>query len=147
LSIAQAVSEYIHDKVKARTLFATHYHELTRLAEDKKGIVNLSVSVMESVDTVTFLKKVLPGKADKSYGIHVAQMAGLPRIVIDRAYEVLAALENAEVPNRHPAVQQISLFEEGPNEILEELDHLDLDSLSAREALMILYSWKEKRRG
>jgi len=147
LSIAQAVSEYIHDKVKARTLFATHYHELTRLAEEKKGIVNLSVSVMESVDTVTFLKKVLPGKADKSYGIHVAQMAGLPRTVIDRAYEVLTTLENAEGPNRHPAVQQISLFEEGPNEILEELDHLDLDSLSAREALMILYSWKEKRRG
>lgn len=147
LSIAQAVSEYIHDKVKARTLFATHYHELTRLAEEKKEIVNLSVSVMESVDTVTFLKKVLPGKADKSYGIHVAQMAGLPRTVIDRSYEVLAALESAEIPARHPEVQQISLFEEGTNEILEELDHLDLDSLSAREALMILYSWKEKRRG
>lgn len=147
LSIAQAVSEYIHDKVKARTLFATHYHELTRLAEDKKGIVNLSVSVMESVDTVTFLKKVLPGKADKSYGIHVAQMAGLPRPVIDRSYEILAALENAEIPIRHPAVQQISLFAEEPNEILLELDHLDLDNLSAREALMILFSWKEKRRG
>ncbi len=147
LSIAQAVSEYIHDKLKARTLFATHYHELTRLAEDKKGIVNLSVSVMESVDTVTFLKKVLPGKADKSYGIHVAQMAGLPRTVIDRAYEVLATLESTEAPRNHPVVQQISLFGEGPNEILEELDHLDLDSLTAREALMILYSWKEKRRG
>lgn len=147
LSIAQAVSEYIHDKVKARTLFATHYHELTRLAEEKKGIINLSVSVMESVDTVTFLKKVLPGKADKSYGIHVAQMAGLPRTVVDRAYEVLAALESNESPTCHPEVQQISLFEEGPNEILEELDHLDLDSLSAREALMILYNWKEKRRG
>ena len=147
LSIAQAVSEYIHDKVKARTLFATHYHELTRLAEERKGIINLSVSVMESVDTVTFLKKVLPGKADKSYGIHVAQMAGLPRTVVDRAYEVLAALESNESPTCHPEVQQISLFEEGPNEILEELDHLDLDSLSAREALMILYNWKEKRRG
>ncbi|HRW12505.1 MAG TPA: DNA mismatch repair protein MutS [Syntrophomonas sp.] len=147
LSIAQAVSEYIHDKVKARTLFATHYHELTRLAEEKKGIINLSVSVMESVDTVTFLKKVLPGKADKSYGIHVAQMAGLPRTVTDRAYEVLAALESNEALPRHPEVQQISLFAEGPNEILEELDHLDLDNLSAREALMILYHWKEKRRG
>jgi DNA mismatch repair protein MutS len=102
---------------------------------------------MESVDTVTFLKKVLPGKADKSYGIHVAQMAGLPRAVTDRAYEVLAALESNEALPRHPEVQQISLFAEGPNEILEELDHLDLDNLSAREALMILYHWKEKRRG
>jgi DNA mismatch repair protein MutS len=147
LSIAQAVSEYILDKIKARTLFATHYHELTRLAEEKKGIVNLSVSVMESVDTVTFLKKVLPGKADKSYGIHVAQMAGLPRNVVDRAYELLAGLENDDSRVNHRPVQQISLFEEGPNEILEELDHLELDSLSAREALGILYSWKEKRRG
>ncbi|HWQ75930.1 MAG TPA: DNA mismatch repair protein MutS [Syntrophomonas sp.] len=146
LSIAQAASEYIHDKVKARTLFATHYHEITRLAEEKSGIVNLSVSVMESAGTVTFLKKVLPGKADKSYGIHVAQMAGLPRAVIDRAYEVLATLENLEKPARQAVVQQISLFGEEPNEILEELDHLDLDNLNAREALMILYRWQEKRR-
>ncbi len=147
LSIAQAVSEYVHDKIKARTLFATHYHELTALAETKTGLVNLSVSVMESGETVSFLKKVLPGKADKSYGIHVAQLAGLPKFVVERAYEVLAGLEKEEGKSKKQAVEQINLFQEKPSEILEELDHLDIDSLSPREALAVLYTWKEKRRG
>lgn len=145
LSIAQAVSEYIHDKIKARTLFATHYHELTALAESKAGLINLSVSVMESGETVTFLKKVLVGKADKSYGIHVAQLAGIPRNVIDRAYDILAGLEKEAAAYKEPMVEQISLFQEAPSEILDELDHLDIDSLSPREALTILYNWKEKR--
>ncbi|CFX45638.1 DNA mismatch repair protein MutS, type 1 [Syntrophomonas zehnderi OL-4] len=145
LSIAQAVSEYIHDKIKARTLFATHYHELTALDESRSGLTNLSVSVMETGESVTFLKKVLPGKADKSYGIHVAQLAGLPRVVTDRAYEVLASLENEAFKPGRPLIEQISLFNEPPSEILEELDRLDVDSLSPREALSILYKWKEKR--
>lgn len=147
LSIAQAVSEYLHDKIKARTLFATHYHELTGLADDRAGIMNLSVSVLESGDTVSFLKKVLPGKADKSYGIHVAQMAGLPRPVIDRSYEILAELEKAKSQTPAAIVEQISLFQESPNEILVELDKLDIDSLSPREALNILYNWKHKHQG
>lgn len=144
LSIAQAVSEYLYDKIKARTLFATHYHELTALADDREGIMNLSVSVLESGDTVSFLKKVLPGKADKSYGIHVAQMAGLPRPVIDRAYEILAGLENEKKKVPGAIVEQISLFQESPSEILYELENLDIDSLSPREALDILYNWKQK---
>jgi len=145
LSIAQAVSEYIHDKIKARTLFATHYHELTALADTRAGLINLSVSVMESGETVSFLKKVLVGKADKSYGIHVAQLAGLPRNVVDRAYEILTGLEKEDIKLKGPAVEQISLFQEAPNEILLDLDRLEVDSLSPREALAILYKWKEQR--
>ncbi len=145
LSIAQAASEYIHDKIGAKTLFATHYHELTRLADSHPGIINLSVSVLESGDNVTFLKKVLPGKADKSYGIHVAKLAGIPAKVIIRAYDILDTLEKEDntAPESHP--EQMSLFGEEKSPILEELDRLEVDSLSPREALQILYRWKEQK--
>lgn len=143
LSIAQAASEYLHDKIGAKTLFATHYHELTRLSDDYPGIFNLSVSVLESGDNVTFLKKVLPGKADKSYGIHVAKLAGIPPKVITRAYDILDTLEKEENPAPKHRPEQMSLFSEEKSPVLEELDHLDIDSLNAREALQILYRWKE----
>jgi len=95
LSLAWAVAEYLHDHapVKARTLFATHYHELTELALTRKGVKNYNVAVREWGEKVIFLRKILPGSTDKSYGIHVARLAGLPRAVIDRANEVLANLE------------------------------------------------------
>jgi len=143
LSIAQAASEYIHDKIGAKTLFATHYHELTRLADNRPGIYNLSVSVLESGDNVTFLKKVLPGKADKSYGIHVAKLAGIPSKVITRAYDILDSLEKDDNPRTKPIPEQMSLFGETSSPILEELEGLNVDSLSPREALQILYRWKE----
>lgn len=142
LSIAQAVTEYLCEKVGARTLFATHYHELTALAEDLPGLFNLCVSVMESGDTVVFLKKVLPGKADRSYGIHVAQLAGIPRKIIDRANDILITLEQ-ESTDQPPAVAQMSLFAEEPNPIWEELQEVDIDSLSPRQALELLYRWKD----
>lgn len=142
LSIAQAASEYIHDKIKAKTLFATHYHELTRLAENHSGIFNLSVSVLESGENVTFLKKVLPGKADKSYGIHVAKLAGIPHSVINRAYDILDGLEKEENQPDTAGPKQMTLFS-AENIIMTELDGLDVDNLSPREALKILYRWKE----
>lgn len=149
LSIAQAVSEFIHDTVKAKTLFATHYHELTELADNYDRIYNLSVSVMESGESVSFLKKVLPGKADKSYGIHVARLAGLPKAVIQRADEILIELENEKnkVDNyknekQNCQVKQLNLFEEEQNYIIKELEKIDLDSISPKEALDTLYRWK-----
>lgn len=142
LSIAQAVSEYIHDRIKAKTLFATHYHELTSLSDNYTGVVNLSVSVKESGDTVVFLKKVLPGKADKSYGIHVAHLAGLPEQVILRAREILENLEKKPESKASPNLVQPMLFAE-ENPLVQELQKLDLDELSPREAHTLLYRWKE----
>jgi DNA mismatch repair protein MutS len=95
LSIAWSVAEFLYDKIKARTLFATHYHELTKLAEDRKGVVNLNVAVREWNEQIIFLRKIIPGGADKSYGIQVARLAGLPKEVLDRAKEILAHLEDS----------------------------------------------------
>jgi DNA mismatch repair protein MutS len=142
LSIAQAVSEYIHDKIHARTLFATHYHELTAMAEARPGMFNLCVSVNDSGETVVFLKKVIPGKADKSYGIHVAQLAGLPAGVIERSRELLDTLEKT-TDQKPPTVTQINLFSEEMHPVVEELRALDVDELTPREALRLLYQWKE----
>ena len=94
LSIAWSVAEFLHDKIKARTLFATHYHELTKLAAERKGVVNFNVAVREWNEQIIFLRKIIPGGADKSYGIQVARLAGLPREILDRAKDILAHLEN-----------------------------------------------------
>jgi DNA mismatch repair protein MutS len=95
LSIAWSVAEFLYDKIKARSLFATHYHELTKLAEDRKGVCNLNVAVREWNEQIIFLRKIIPGGADKSYGIQVARLAGLPKEVLDRAKEILAHLESS----------------------------------------------------
>src|SRR5689334_586621 len=94
LSIAWSVGEFLHDKIKARTLFATHYHELTKLAIERKGVVNFNVAVREWNEQIIFLRKIVPGGADKSSGIQVARLAGLPREILDRAKDILAHLEN-----------------------------------------------------
>ena len=95
LSIAWSVAEFLHDKIKARTLFATHYHELTKLAEDRPGVCNFNVAVREWNEQIIFLRKIVPGGADKSYGIQVARLAGLPKEILDRAKDILAHLENS----------------------------------------------------
>src|SRR5438874_4861940 len=92
LSIAWSVAEFLHDKIKARSLFATHYHELTKLAAERKGVCNFNVAVREWNDQIIFLRKIVPGGADKSYGIQVARLAGLPKEILDRAKEILAHL-------------------------------------------------------
>jgi DNA mismatch repair protein MutS len=93
LSIAWSVAEFLHDKIRARTLFATHYHELTKLAEERSGVCNFNVAVREWNDQIIFLRKIVPGGADKSYGIQVARLAGLPKEILDRAKEILSHLE------------------------------------------------------
>jgi len=94
LSIAWSVAEFLHDKIKARTLFATHYHELTKLAEQRSGVANYNVAVREWNEQIIFLRKIIPGGADKSYGIQVARLAGLPGEILTRAKDILAHLEN-----------------------------------------------------
>jgi DNA mismatch repair protein MutS len=103
LSIAWSVAEFLHDKIKARTLFATHYHELTKLAEDHSGVCNFNVAVREWNEQIIFLRKIVAGGADKSYGIHVARLAGLPKEILDRAKEILAHLENPDGAVVQPA--------------------------------------------
>ncbi len=96
LSIAWSVAEFLHDKIKARTLFATHYHELTKLAAERQGARNFNVAVREWNDQIIFLRKIVPGGADKSYGIQVARLAGLPKQILDRAKEILSQLEKPD---------------------------------------------------
>jgi len=141
LSLAQAVSEYIVTRIGARTLFATHYHELTKLSESLPEVFNLCVSVKETGDSVVFLKKMLPGKADKSYGLHVARLAGVNNWVIDKAQSILEKLEKEPV-SASPVMEQMVLFQpEHP--LFEELQKLNVDQLTPKEALLLIYKWKE----
>ena len=147
VSIAWAVVEYIHNHPgkKAKTLFATHYHELTELAELLPGVKNYKVSVSESEGRVVFLYTIAPGGADKSYGIHVAQIAGMPAPVIQRAEEIMQQLEetSGKAVNLDPEKpQQMSLFPD-TNPLLAELESLDLNELSPLEALNRLYEWQK----
>jgi len=105
LSIAWSVAEFLHDKIKSRTLFATHYHELTKLASERKGVANFNVAVREWNEQIIFLRKIIPGGADKSYGIHVARLAGIPKEILDRARDILSHLEkpNGAVETSKPA--------------------------------------------
>ncbi len=102
LSIAWSVAEFLHDKIRARTLFATHYHELTKLAEDRSGVCNFNVAVREWNEQIIFLRKIIPGGADKSYGIHVARLAGLPKEILERAKDILAHLEDSSRATAEP---------------------------------------------
>jgi DNA mismatch repair protein MutS len=97
LSIAWSVAEYLHDVLRARTLFATHYHELTELARTRTGVKNFNVAVREWNEQIIFLRKIIPGGADKSYGIQVARLAGLPAPILTRAKQILANLERSEL--------------------------------------------------
>ncbi len=148
LSIAWSVVEYIHNhpKLRSRTLFATHYHELTQLEDLLPGVCNYNVAVTETGNQVVFLHKIVSGGADRSYGIHVAQMAGIPRPVISRASEILQQLEQTSgsaVKIDASPIQQMTLFPE-TNPLLSDLEKIDLNTLSPIEALNILYEWQQK---
>ncbi|MEJ2047986.1 MAG: DNA mismatch repair protein MutS, partial [Dehalococcoidia bacterium] len=144
LSIARAVAEYIHNAtgLGSKTLFATHYHELIELAGVLPRVKNFNVAVTEEAGRVVFLYKIVPGGVDRSYGIHVAQLAGLPKSVIHRANEVLEELEGDSRkagkaktrPGTEEAARQISFFGQKPP-VLEELEKLDINSLTPLEAL------------
>nr|NIS38916.1 DNA mismatch repair protein MutS [Candidatus Saccharibacteria bacterium]NIV04285.1 DNA mismatch repair protein MutS [Calditrichia bacterium]NIV72776.1 DNA mismatch repair protein MutS [Calditrichia bacterium]NIV99947.1 DNA mismatch repair protein MutS [Candidatus Saccharibacteria bacterium]NIW80203.1 DNA mismatch repair protein MutS [Calditrichia bacterium] len=159
LSIAWAVTEFLHhqNKIAAKTLFATHYHELTELAMLYPRIKNFRVAVKEYEDHVVFLHKIEPGGMDNSYGIYVAQMAGLPSRVVERAREVLHNLEANELnPNKVPRLarrrsgsevdkNQLSLFDVAkPSEVEEELKKIDIDNITPIDALLKLRELKGK---
>ncbi len=151
LSIAWAVVEYIHAKVGAKTLFATHYHELTELANAFAGVFNLHVSVRQSGEKLIFLRRVEPGNADRSYGIEVARLAGLPQSVIERANEILAIHERSETavsaelsPLPTSRIEQQSIFDPSLEGIGEELKNLNVDDIRPIEALTLLHDWKER---
>jgi len=152
LSIARAVAEYIHNspKLGAKTLFATHYHEMVALAGYLPRVQNFNVAVREEGGEVIFLYKIVPGGVDRSYGIHVAQLAGLPRSVVHRAREVLEDLEGdsrtarpLSRKRRQETAQQIS-FLPPKSPLLEELEKLDLDTMTPLEALNKLYEMKKR---
>ena len=153
ISIAWAVVEFIHNhpRLQAKTLFATHYHELTQLANFLPHICNYNVAVAEEGDRVVFLRKVVPGGADKSYGIHVAQLAGLPRSVVHRAEEILKQLEDGAVRSpmasrRAVEVRQLSLFVTS-DPVVKELKALDVHAMTPLEAITRLYELQKKAKG
>ncbi|TEU17952.1 MAG: DNA mismatch repair protein MutS [Anaerolineales bacterium] len=147
ISIAWSVVEYIHNhpRLRAKTLFATHYHELTELAETLPHVRNYNVAVTEEGDKVIFQHKIVPGSADRSYGIHVAQLAGIPKAVINRATEILSELEGhydwqeKRRRVRDVAVQQLPLFSTEPHPVVEEIRRLKVDEMSPLEAISKLY--------
>ncbi|MGZ9224501.1 MAG: DNA mismatch repair protein MutS [Anaerolineales bacterium] len=148
LSIAWGIIEYIHNHphLRAKTLFATHYHELTQLADLLPGVRNYNVAVSEADNNVVFLHTIVRGGADRSYGIHVAQLAGLPSTVVQRANEIMAELEKSSgraVRINPQAAQQAMLFPES-SPLLDELKEIDVNSLSPIEALNKLFEWKMK---
>jgi DNA mismatch repair protein MutS len=141
LSLAWAITEHLHDTCRCRTLFATHYHELADLAADRPGIRNRTVAVAEQDDDVAFLHRIEPGVAAKSYGIHVAQLAGVPRAVVARARAVLATLEQLNVtleererPKPANAPVQLTLFQLAESPTLQRLKSIDLDQLTPKQA-------------
>ena len=151
LAIAWAAVEYIHARTRAKTLFATHYFELTELAERLSGVKNYHVSVKETGGGIVFLRKVEPGAADRSYGIEVAKLAGLPHEVIERAREVLAEHESAEQqvtghlsPGAEPAPPQLTIFTPLSQPVLEKLREVDLNRLTPLEALNLLAELKKQ---
>ena len=151
LAIAWAVVEYIHNHpgLRAKTLFATHYHELTDLAERLPHVINFNVAVAEQGDAVVFLHKIAPGAADRSYGVHVAQLAGLPRPVIARAQEILGELEASGAAGpRRSALQQATVFQlplfSAEDPVIAELRLLDVNALSPLAALNKLYELQQR---
>jgi DNA mismatch repair protein MutS len=153
LSLAWAIAEHLAKEVKVRTLFATHYHELTELEELLEGVKNFNVLIREWHDQVVFLHKITPGGTDKSYGIHVARLAGMPREVINRARTILAELERnfareANLPelggSGHPPV---NLFDQPQQAILDELRELQTDAITPLQAIQILHDFKTRLKG
>ncbi len=154
ISLAWSVVEYLHERIGCRTLFATHYHELTDLEQSFPGVKNLNVAVREWDDKVIFLHKIVAGAADKSYGIHVARLAGVPREVIERSKDILAQLEEehldaegrAKIARRpdgpKPTRLQLTLFGPADHPLVDELRRLDLNHLTPIEAFQRLQQWQ-----
>jgi DNA mismatch repair protein MutS len=155
ISLAWSVVEHLHEHIGCRTLFATHYHELTDLEKSLSGVKNLNVAVREWQEEVIFLHKIIPGAADKSYGIHVARLAGVPRAVVQRSKEILAQLEEehldaegrAKIARPRPAEKkthiQLTLFGATDHPLVDELRKLDLNNVTPMMAMQMLQRWQE----
>lgn len=147
MALAQAIIEYVHDHIGAKTLFATHYHELTDLDKELDHLDNVHVATLEQNGNVTFLHKITEGPADKSYGIHVAKIAGLPQPLLERADLILQKLENKPLPAKKvpDEQEQLSLFDfaENSSEIIEKIKRKNVDNMTAREALNFLWELKD----
>jgi DNA mismatch repair protein MutS len=152
LSLAWAIIEYLHDHPDRGgiTLFATHYHEVTDLAKTKSRVANYNVAVKEWNDQIIFLRKVVPGAADKSYGIQVAKLAGIPAVIIDRAREILGTLERKErdlveeTRSGGPVSRQLSLFDSRERDTIDALRAIQPEALTPIQALNELQKLKEK---
>ncbi len=156
MSLAWSVVEHLHEHVGCRTLFATHYHELTDLEKSLPGVKNLNVAVREWQDDVVFLHKIVEGAADKSYGIHVARLAGVPRAVIERSKDILAQLEEEHldasgrakiarpVKESRKTHLQLTLFGPADHPLLDELRRLDLNNVTPIQAIQLLQRWQEE---
>ncbi len=153
LSIAWAVVEYLHDKIKCRSLFATHYHELVALASHLTNMSLYTMKVKEWKGDIIFLHEVGPGSADRSYGIHVAQLAGLPTVVINRAKTILGELENKDSKSAQNIIDELPLFKTmlkepevvtivEPSALDIAMGEIDIDNLTPKQALDKLYELK-----
>ena len=146
MSLAQAILEYVNNNIGCKTLFSTHYHELTALAEKNKGICNVHVEAIEKDGNVTFLHKVKPGAVDRSYGIHVAKLAGMPKELLGRAQEILSLYENQDKEHPISFNTQVAFdFAESTedNEVLKKLEEIDPLKVTPMEAMNLLYELKE----
>jgi DNA mismatch repair protein MutS len=155
VSLAWAITEYLHERIGCRGLFATHYHELAELADRLKDLRNFNALVHEGPDGIVFLHRIGPGSADKSYGIHVAQLAGLPAEVLSLAREVLAELEERHLEAasqepmkgpRRPRLLESSLFAQTEDPVLVDLREVNLDALTPEEAMILLRRWQRELR-
>ena len=158
LAIAWAVVEYLLDQkhIGAKTLFATHYHELSELEGRFPGVKNYCITVMEHGEDVIFLRKIIPGGADKSYGVHVARLAGIPAPVVARAHEIQARLEVSDInqetissnilEKKKKEAKQVDLFHMAQDDLIEEIQNLDVLSITPMDALNILFRIREKAR-
>ena len=156
VSLAWAIVEFLHDRIGCRTLFATHYHELTDLAKSLDGIRNLNVAVKEWEDNVVFLHKIIDGAADKSYGIHVARLAGIPREVNERAKQILAQLESEHLgEDGRPKVErrsakrrrgdlQMTLFAPYDHPLIDKIRGVDVNAITPIQALQLVQQWKQE---
>ncbi len=147
LSLAWAITEHLATRLKCRTLFATHYHELTELAELFDNVRNYNVAVREWMDEVVFLHRILPGGTDKSYGVHVAKLAGIPKSILTRANEILGELESVFAKeatgdrlarNKTKESDRDALFVQKHKSVLEKLAAIDVNNLTPMEAMNLL---------
>src|SRR5919201_1786706 len=148
MAIARAIVEHVHDhpRLVCRTLFATHYHELTELARTLPRVRNARVDVLEEGDRVVFLHRVVPGGADRSYGVHVASLAGIPSSVVQRARELLRDLERRPRRSARAEPSARGLFDPPRDPLLDELAALDPDALTPLQALNRLYDLRDRAR-